>query len=107
MNSYSFPPADDLLSYLSKVDYQKLWNRILSAILFTGALIYVLITRLSVWYQNGGQESIQQRYIQSRELFSLFILWLCDDAIPALRSLYKVSKETISEARSRMTNVTL
>lgn len=103
MNSYSFPPADDLMSYLSKVDYQKLWNRILTVILFTGALFYVLFTRLSVWYQNGGKESIQKRYIQSRELFSAFILWLSDDAIPALRSLYKMIQETIRQARQAVT----
>ena len=107
MNSYSFPPADDLLSYLSEVDYQKLWNRILTVILFTGALIYVIYTRLSVWYQNGGKESIEKRYNQSRELFSLFILWLCDDAIPAIRSFYKMSREAIAEARQRLTTVTL
>jgi hypothetical protein len=94
MNSYSFPPADDLISILSKIDYQKLWNQFVTVLIYTGAIIYVLYTRTLDWYQNGGKESIDQTIHKLHEILSLIILWIRIDAYPTLKNAWQSVAET-------------
>ena len=62
MNSYSFPPADDLISVVSEIDYNKLFNQFV--ILTATALAIIVGTtvwfynRARQWYQAGGKEQV-------------------------------------------------
>lgn len=94
MNSYSFPPVDDLIAYLKRVDYQRIWNAIITIVLFTAALIYILIQRFSVWYQNGGNDSIKETYAKVLQLLSVFYAWSRDRAIPALKNTVESVSDT-------------
>ena len=79
MNSYSFPPADDLISVLKKINYQKLWYQFVTIILYTVAIVHVLYSR----YQNGGKESLQWLY----EIPILCIDWIRYSAYPTLKNI--------------------
>ncbi len=50
MNSYSFPPADDLVSVLSEIDYQKHFNKYMdiveTVVMYIAAICVVIWERL-------------------------------------------------------------
>jgi hypothetical protein len=75
MNSYSFPPADDLMMQLQKINYQKLWNQFVTVLIYTAAIVYVIYNRTSIWYQNGGKESIIQNLNNLHKILILIINW--------------------------------
>lgn len=58
VSNYSFPPVDDLISKLSKVNYQKLYQQFVTAVLFVGAVFVVVYSKFMEWYRNGGSEAI-------------------------------------------------
>lgn len=58
----SFPPADDLMTVIQGVDYQKLYDRFLTVtatILAVIVAVSMLIKTATVrWYQNGGKDQL-------------------------------------------------
>ena len=62
MNSYSFPPADDLISVISEIDYNKLIRQFVMltatvAAIIVGTTVW-FYNRARQWYNNGGKEQI-------------------------------------------------
>jgi hypothetical protein len=63
MNStIGFPPADDLMDYLTEVDYNKLFNQFVTfcatvAAIVVGVVSYVSFS-IEYWYGNGGRENL-------------------------------------------------
>ena len=62
MNSYSFPPADDLISVVSEIDYNKLFNQF---VMLTATALAIIVgttvwfyNRARQWYQAGGKEQV-------------------------------------------------
>lgn len=62
MNSYSFPPADDLISVVSEIDYNKLFNQF---VMLTATALAIIVgttvwfyNRVRQWYQAGGKEQV-------------------------------------------------
>lgn len=62
MNSYAFPPVDDALSVISRVDYNKLWNQF---VILTATAVAIIVgttvwfyNRVRQWYTNGGKEQV-------------------------------------------------
>ena len=62
MNSYAFPPVDDALSVISRVDYNKLWNQFVMLTATVDAIIVGtavwFYNRARHWYQAGGKEQV-------------------------------------------------
>lgn len=54
--SYGFPPADALIQQISKIEYKKHLNNLITVILTIAAVVYVLSEKFLEWYQNGGKD---------------------------------------------------
>jgi hypothetical protein len=82
MNNPSFPPADDAIAYLSKVDWHKQLQRIIIVLAFIAAVVTVLSQRVAQWYNNGGKEQIVTTY-NNLVLGSMMLYdWTVSEAIP-------------------------
>jgi hypothetical protein len=62
VNSYSFPPADDLISVISEIDYNKLIRQF---VMLTATAVAIIVgttvwfyNRVRQWYNNGGKEQV-------------------------------------------------
>jgi len=62
VNSYAFPPVDDALSVISRVDYNKLLNQF---VMLTATVLAIIVgttvwfyNRARQWYQAGGKEQV-------------------------------------------------
>ena len=58
----AFPPVNDAISYLSKVDWNKHMQRIIVVVAFVAAVITVAYEKAQQWYNNGGKEQIVSIY---------------------------------------------
>lgn len=62
MFAYSFPPADDFVSIMSHLDYNKLWKQFVIIIATVAAIIVGtavwFYNRAKQWYNNGGKEQM-------------------------------------------------
>lgn len=82
MNTPSFPPLDDAISYLSKVDWHKQLQRIIMIVAFVAAVVTVVANRLAQWYTNGGKSQIVTVYNNFILGCHLVYNWIRQVAIP-------------------------
>lgn len=78
----SFPPLDDAISYLSKVDWHKQMQRIIMIVAFIAAIITVAYEKLMAWYNNGGKDQIVTVYNNFILGCHLVYNWVISEAIP-------------------------
>ena len=87
MFSQSFPPADHLITELSKIEYKKHLNNLITVILTIAAVVYVLSQKVSEWYQNGGKDSTVRIIQKIRKILSVCYTWVRSEGYPALTDL--------------------
>lgn len=85
MNTPSFPPFDDAITYLSKVDWHKQLQRIIIVVAFVAAVVTIVAQRVAQWYNNGGKEQIVTVY-NNLVLGSMMLYdWMVREAIPTAK----------------------
>jgi len=88
MSTASFPPVDDLISVLSKIEYKKhFYNLINVCIVFVAvsvAIVSFICTKTAQWYKNGGKDLIQKTYAQVKDLCIICYLWIRCEGYPKL-----------------------
>jgi hypothetical protein len=87
MFAQSFPPADHLITELSKIDYKKHLKNLITIILTIAAVVYVLSQKVSEWYQNGGKDSTVQLIQKVRNFLTVCYTWVRSEGYPALTDL--------------------
>jgi hypothetical protein len=64
METANFPPLDDAINALKKVDYVKLGEQILflavTIVAFVVAVVSYAWTALQLWYEDGGKDRIKE-----------------------------------------------
>lgn len=82
MNTPSFPPLDDAITYLKGVNWQKQMQRIIIVIAFVAAVVTVVAQRVAQWYANGGKDQIVTVYNNFILGCHLVYNWIRQVAIP-------------------------
>lgn len=78
----AFPPVDDAIVYLSKVDWHKQMQRIIIVLAFVAAVATVIWDKVSQWYNNGGKEQIVTVYNNFVLGCMMVYDWTVSEAIP-------------------------
>jgi len=94
MFAQSFPPADDLIAQLSKVEYKKHLQQFVTVILTIAAVVYVLAQKFIEWYQNGGKDATVQVITKVWNFLQVCYTWMRDQGYPALINFAQSVKET-------------
>ena len=81
----AFPPVDDAISYLSKVDWNKHVQQMIMFATFVAAVVYVIYTKIAEWYTNGGKEQIVTVYDNFIFGCQLVYDWFTSDIIPDVK----------------------
>ena len=82
MNTPSFPPLDDAITYLKGVDWQKQLQRIVIVVAFVAAVVTVVAQRVVQWYNNGGKAQIVTVYNNFTLGCKMVYDWTVSKAIP-------------------------
>lgn len=86
----SFPPADDLISELMKIDYQKHFHTFMDAVetacIFVAALYTVLRNK---WVEHDCTERLQLFVMNVINKGKSFRVWCNEVLIPESQSLYQ------------------
>lgn len=101
--SPSFPPADALIEQLSKIEYKKHLNNLITVILTIGAFFYVLLQKILEWYQNGGKETIIENAQKVANFLYVCYLWIRLEGYPRMVKLIQNVKQTYQDYRDLVT----
>lgn len=86
MFTYSFPPADDLISNLTKIEYKKHTRTFINACITIAALIAAIVTvivqRCAQWYAQGGKDDLRKAYKNLRNFLDLCYTWIVCEGYP-------------------------
>jgi hypothetical protein len=85
--SYGFPPADALIQQLSKIEYKKHLNNLITVILTIAAVVYVLSQKFLEWYQNGGKDSTIRVIQKVWKILTVCYVWVRSEVISPLNNL--------------------
>lgn len=85
--SYGFPPADALIQQISKIEYKKHLNNLITVILTIAAVVYVLSEKFLEWYQNGGKDLTIRNVQKVWKVLTVCYTWVRLKGIPALTDL--------------------
>lgn len=85
--SYGFPPADALIQQLSKIEYKKHLNNLITVILTIAAVVYVLSEKFLEWYQNGGKDSTIRVIQKVWKVLTVCYTWVRSEGYPQLTDL--------------------
>lgn len=85
--SYGFPPADALIQQLSKIEYKKHLNNLITVILTIAAVVYVLSQKFLEWYQNGGKDSTIRVIQKVWKVLTFCYTWVRSEGYPQLTDL--------------------
>lgn len=86
----SFPPADDLISYLLEIDYHKHFHTFLNAVKTSCIFIAALYTVLrNKWVENDCTERLQVLILNVIAAGKSFRIWCENVLIPESQSLYQ------------------
>lgn len=84
MFTQSFPPADNLIQQLSKIEYKKLYNQFVTIILTIAAVVYVLSQKIAEWYSEGGKDLIVQTIKKVWNFLQICYIWIHSEGYPQL-----------------------
>lgn len=97
----SFPPTDDLFTYLSEVDYKKHLNTFMDAVVIACAFVAAIATVIrDKWQQYDCTERLQLFVLRVIELAKTFYAWVINVFIPGV-------KEFVKDCRSIYNTLTL
>lgn len=88
MFTTSFPPVDDLIDTLTKIEYNKhLRNFTNVCIIFAAcvaAVVSVICTRVAQWYRKGGKDDLQKAYNNCKNVVVDSYIWIRCEGYPEL-----------------------
>jgi hypothetical protein len=94
--TYSFPPADNLIQQLSKIEYKKHLNNYMdiveTVVMLVAAVCYVLFEKFVEWYQNGGKESTIQTVQKVWNILQVCYTWSAPKVMQFLKSVHETYK---------------
>lgn len=86
MITASFPPVDDLIINLSKIEYKKHLNQLIHVAAFIAAVCVGIVSfiwkNLAQWYKEGGKDDLQKAYNNAQQICSICILWIRVEGYP-------------------------
>lgn len=83
----SFPPADALIQQLTKIEYKKHLDNLITVALTIAAVSYVLWQMFAKWYQNGGKDLTIQYLQKIWQILTVCYVWVLAEGIPNLKNL--------------------
>lgn len=99
----SFPPADALIQQLSKIEYKKHLNNLITFSLFICAVVYVLSQKFMEWYKNGGKDAIVQFTHKIWKLLQVCYTWVRSEGYPNLMNLISKIQQTYQDWKGLVT----
>lgn len=98
MFTTSFPPADDLIGTLSKIEYKKHLNQLIHAVAFVCAICVGVVSFIwknaSEWYQKGGKDDLRKAYKILRNFCETVILWIRIEGYPGMIQFFQEVQQT-------------
>lgn len=101
--SYGFPPADDLIQQLFKINYKKHLNNLITIILTIAAVVYVLSQKFVQWYSEGGKDSILQIIKKGWNFLTVCYTWIVSKGYPALMNFMGKIQQTYQDWKGLVT----
>ena len=103
METTAFPPLHALMISLSKIDYKKHLNNLITIALFIAAVVYVVSQKLMVWYKETGKDLTLQTIEKIWNILSICYTWVRSKGYPALKNTADNVIETIQAFRALVT----
>ena len=103
----SFPPADDLISKLSEVDYQKHLRNFINVVIIcvacVAAVVSAVVQRSARWYRNGGEIRLRKAYQTGVKCVQDCYLWVRCILYPEVLNFIEEVKQTYRAWQDLMT----
>lgn len=97
MELTAFPPADALIRQLSKIEYKKHLNNLITVILTIAAVVYVLSQKFLQWYKNGGKDLTIQVIQKVWNFLKVCYAWIVSEGYPTLKNLISKIQQTYQD----------
>ena len=99
----AFPPLHSLMISLSKIDYKKHLNNLITIALFIAAVVYVVSQKLMVWWKETGKDLTLQTIEKVWNILSVCYTWVRSKGYPALTNAVDNVMQTYHNWQGLMT----
>jgi hypothetical protein len=98
MFTASFPPVDDLIGNLSKIEYKKHLNTLIHVVAFIAAVCVGIVSFIwknaSKWYQEGGKDDLRKVYKTIRNFCETVSIWVRVKGYPGMIQFFQEVQHT-------------